>query len=69
MRKAISVTALILALTCSARAGWMPNDSPIPPPPAPAVQEPTTGSATNTGTAESLTVIALELLAALPSLL
>ncbi len=33
MRKAISAAALILALTCSARAGWMPNGQEEPPPP------------------------------------
>ncbi len=32
MRKAISVSALILALVCSAYAGEMPNGSPEPPP-------------------------------------
>lgn len=37
MRKAIGVSALILALTCFAYAGEMPNGSPEPPPPA--VQE------------------------------
>ena len=44
MRKALSVLALILALTCSAQAGYMQNGSPEPPPPqsAPAVQGPTT---------------------------
>ena len=82
MGKAIRASALILLLACSAQAGWMGNDSPAPPPPsqpASAVQEPTAGgeittSQTATGaipndTTNTLTQIALDLLAALPSLL
>jgi hypothetical protein len=44
MRKAISVLALVLALTCSVQAGYMANDSPAPPPsqPATSAQEATT---------------------------
>lgn len=32
MRKAVSVLALLLALTCSAYAGDMPNGTPAQPP-------------------------------------
>ena len=82
MGKAIRASALILLLACSARAGWMGNDSPTPPPPsqpASAVQEPTAGGEVTAGetttgeipndTPGTLTQIALDLLAVLPSLL
>ena len=81
MRKAISVSALILALTCPVYAGDMPNGSPQPPPPAPAsaTQEPTGGEMPNGEPALAgeilndvpgdMTQIALDLLALLPSLL
>ena len=51
MRKALSVVALVFALTCSAQAGYMQNGSPEPPPPqpAPAVQGPTTDGEMDTG--------------------
>jgi hypothetical protein len=70
MRKAISVSALILALTCPVYAGDMPNGAPQPPPPAPssATQEPT-GGEIPTGATDTLTQITLDLLAALSSLL
>lgn len=35
MRKAVRVSVLILALACSARAGYMPNGTAEPPPPPP----------------------------------
>ena len=56
MRKAISVLALILALTCSAHAGYMGNDSPAPPPsqPALAVQGPTTDGEMPNGASEGI---------------
>jgi len=66
MRKTISVAALLLALTCPAYAGEMQNDSPKPQ--ANAVQEPTTNGEMSTTSADSLTRIALDLLAVLPSL-
>ena len=80
MLKAIRVSTLILLLACSAQAGYMQNGSPEPPPPPPsqpasAVQEPT--DATDEPTADGymqneapggLTQIALDVLAALPSL-
>jgi hypothetical protein len=47
----------------------MGNGSPEPPPPAPAVQEPTTGGEMQNDAADSLTQIALDILAVLPSLL
>jgi hypothetical protein len=68
MRKVISVAALLLALTCSAHAGDMPNGSPAPPPSANAVQEQTTDGDISTMSAVGLTQIALDLLAVLPSL-
>ena len=70
MRKAISASALILAFVCSAHAGDIQNDSPQPPPPqsATAVQTPTTEGDMQNGVAGSLTQIALDLLAVLPSL-
>ena len=69
MRKVVSVAALLLALTCSANAGDMPNGSPAPPSqPTNAVQEPTTDGEMQNGVAISLTQIALDLLAVLPSL-
>ena len=71
MGKAIRASALILLLTCTAHAGWMGNDTPAPPPPQPAnaVQEPTTDGDISTMSADSLTQLALDILAALPSLL
>jgi hypothetical protein len=70
MGKAIRASALILLLTCTARAGWMGNDSPAPPPqPASVTQEQTTDGEITTMSAGSLTQIALDLLAVLPSLL
>jgi hypothetical protein len=68
MRKVISVAALLLALTCSAYAGDMPNGSPTPPQPANAAQEQTTDGGISMMAAGSLTRIALDLLAVLPSL-
>jgi hypothetical protein len=70
MRKAICVTALMLALTCPVYAGEMPNGAPQPPPPAPssATQEPAGGEIT-TGAPDTLTQVTLDLLAALSSLL
>ena len=51
MRKALNVSALILALTCSAYAGDMPNGVPSTPQPtpAPAVQGPTLDGEMDTG--------------------
>ena len=62
MRKAISAAALILALTCSARAGWMPNGGPEPPPTNTTQGSSTTDEET-TGATDTLTQIALTLLA------
>jgi ABC-type molybdate transport system substrate-binding protein len=69
MRKTLTTAALLLAFSCPAFAGEMGTPgSPAPPPAtANAVQEPTDGEIT-TGAAASLTQIALDLLAALPSL-
>lgn len=69
MGKAIRASALILLLTCTARAGWMGNDSPAPAPqPASVAQEPTTDDEIQNEAADTLTQIALDLLAVLPSL-
>lgn len=78
MIKVIRASALVLLLACSTQAGIMQNEAPAPPPPsqpATAVQEPaaTTGEPTANGyiqddTADSLTQIALDVLAVLPSL-
>ena len=68
MRKTISVAALLLALTCPAYAGDMPNFSPAPPNPTNTIQEPTVDGEMPNDTADSLTQIALDVLAVLPSL-
>jgi len=75
MGKAIRASVLVLLLACSAQAGWIQNPAPAPPPPSPqtiepahAVQEPTAGNEIDTDVTDSLTGIALELLAVLPSL-
>ncbi|HEX8190708.1 MAG TPA: hypothetical protein VF586_20280 [Pyrinomonadaceae bacterium] len=78
MLKAIRVSTLILLLACSAQAGYMQNGSPEPPPPsqpASPIQEPTPTSEEppadgymQTGAADSLTQIALDVFMALPSL-
>jgi len=60
MRKAISAAALILALTCSARAGWMPNgEEPPPPPPDTTAQESASTDEDATGVTDTLTEIVL----------
>lgn len=79
MRKAIQASVLVLLLTCSAQAGWIQNPAPAPPPSSPqtsaaqeptnTVQEPTTDDEISNDVADSLTQIALDLLALLPSLL
>lgn len=78
MVKVIRASALVLLLACSAQAGYMQNDAPAPPPPAPPVsarQEPTNSpqemSANGymqNGAPSGVTQIALEVLAVLPSL-
>jgi len=70
MRKAISVSALILAFVCSAHAGDMQNDKTGPPPqPSTSVtQQPTTDGEMQNDVADSLTQIALDLLSVFPSL-
>jgi hypothetical protein len=72
MGKAIRASALILLLACSAQAGYMQNEAPAPPPPpqpANVVQEPTTGGEIPNDVSDSMTGIALDLLAVLSSLL
>jgi hypothetical protein len=84
MGKAFRASLLILVLACSAQAGYIPNESPAPPPaqpgympngsptssePTSAVNEPTVNGEMPNGAPDSLTQLALELLAVLPSLL
>ena len=81
MRKTLGICLLVLLLTGSANAGLIPNESPAPPPtqPATAAQEPTGGDIQNGQPAlngeipneapDSMTQTALDLLAALSSLL
>jgi hypothetical protein len=77
MRKTLTTAALLLALCCVSFAGEMHTPgAPAPPPeptPTSAVQEPTGGETLNgeistPGVSDSLTEVALELLAVLPSL-
>ncbi|MDT5269051.1 MAG: hypothetical protein QOH49_1237 [Acidobacteriota bacterium] len=78
MLKAIRVSTLILLLACSAQAGYMQNGLPEPPPPPQpasaarepmnATQEPTTNGIMQNDAPSGLTQIALDVLAALPSL-
>lgn len=71
MGKAIRASVLVLLLACSAQAGYIPNESPTPPPSQQtnAIQEPTTGSEIPNDAAVSIAQVALDLLATLPSLL
>jgi hypothetical protein len=68
MRKTISVAALLLALTCTAYAGEIPNFPPAPPQPTNASQVPTVDGDMPNDTADILTQTALDVLAVLPSL-
>jgi hypothetical protein len=79
MRKTLMTAALVFALCCTSVAGEMPTPhAPAPPPPANVTQEPTGGEMpfgimqngiVPNGATDSLTQIALDLLAVLPSLL
>jgi len=69
MIKAVRVSVLILLLTCSAQAGYMPSGSseptPPPPPPSPVVveeEEPTTESQTTSDVTDTLAEAALSVL-------
>ena len=70
MRKTIQAAALMLAVSASTYAGEMqfPVTSPPPQQPANVTQEPTTDSNIPNDVASSMTQIALNLLAVLPSL-
>jgi hypothetical protein len=70
MRKTLTTAALLLAFSCPALAGEMGTPgSPAPPPTtANAAQEPTTDGDMPNGAPDSLTQVALDLLAVLPSL-
>lgn len=82
MRKTLGICLLVLLLTSSAGAGEMPNLSPVPPPSqpgyipneTPASPEPTSAADETAadgwmGNEASLTQVAWEVLAVLPSLL
>lgn len=76
MRKTLGFCLLVVLLTFPAVAGEMPNGSPVPPPPPQPVsapQELTTTASVEDGTQSTfqgtVTQVALELLAVLPSLL
>src|SRR5947209_1118654 len=72
MRKTLRASVLLLALSGSAYAGEIPCDNPTPPqqPTTTSVtQEPTTDGNIPNDVAGSMTQIALDLLAVLPSLL
>ncbi|HEX7315430.1 MAG TPA: hypothetical protein VF297_16020 [Pyrinomonadaceae bacterium] len=77
MRKTLGICLLALLLTGPAVAGEMPNDRPAPPPqqtstvqePTNAPDEPTVDGIIPNDAADSLTEIALGMLALLPSLL
>ena len=69
MRKTLTTAALLLVLSCTALGGeiHIPPVAPDPPQ-ANTAQEPTTNGWIQNESADSLTQIALDLLAALPSL-
>ena len=69
MRKTLGIAALMLAFCCPALAGeiHIPPVAPYPPQ-ANTAQEPTTNGWIQNESADRLTQIALDLLAALPSL-
>ena len=65
MGKAIRALMLSLLLVCSAQAGYIPNDSPTPPPPQPASsveEEPAAEGDMQNGLADTLTEAALSVL-------
>jgi hypothetical protein len=69
MRKTLGVAALMLALCCPSLAGEIPTP-PAPQPQSAAAEEPAGGEIlTPPGVSDGITQIALDLLAALPSLL
>lgn len=70
MRKALSVSALMLAFVCSAHAGEIQNDFTGTPPQSSATvtQQPTTDGEIQNDAADGMTQIALDVLAVLPSL-
>jgi hypothetical protein len=66
MRKVLTISILVLALSGSAYAGDIPNDAPAPPTATASVTQATTEGDIPNDVAESLTQIALSVLAALP---
>jgi hypothetical protein len=67
MRKTLSITVLMLAFCCPALAGEIPNP-PAPKPQGITVNEPATNDEDTIIAADTLTQIALDMLAVLPSL-
>jgi hypothetical protein len=67
MLKVIRVSAMLLVLVGSARAGEVLTP-PAPQPQANTVQEPTTAGDIQNGAADSLTQLALDVFASLPFL-
>lgn len=75
MGKAIRASLLVLLFACSAQAGYMPNESPAPPPSQPGIiqnesptsSEPASG-VTGDDAAASWTQVVLDLFAVMPSL-
>jgi len=64
MRKALCAAALILALTCSARAGWIGNGIDEPPSPTDITQQSVSTNSVSTdedatGATDELTLIVL----------
>ena len=70
MTKAFRASLLVLLLACTARADWMQNGSPAPPPsqPTSASQDPALDGIMPNGPEDSLTQTVLDLIAALPLL-
>jgi hypothetical protein len=73
MRKIIGSSLLVLALSCAAYAGHIPNDNPIPTPPQPSPasvsQEPSGNNVQDQQTTESTVIeVALSLLNSVLSL-
>lgn len=67
MRKTLAIATLMLALCCSARAGEIPNP-PAPQPQGMTVSDPTTTDEDTAGAIDTLTQVALDVFAVLPSL-
>lgn len=67
MRKTLAIATLLLALCSPALAGEIPNP-PAPQPQGITVSDPTTTDEGTTGAIDTLTQVALDVFAVLPSL-